>query len=128
MLSLILLVVLVLTLVLKFTSKKAWFKRMLFYFVILIVVECFALFEWFGHRNDRMVFDDIQNSNEILEEQMDHLKKEMMGNLSEERLEVVLETYDELKEQKIINEEKIEECRYWFENRYRKLRFVLFFQ
>lgn len=127
MLIKILAVVAVLAIV-SYFKAKVWLNWLILIFVICCVAEFSFILTWHGNNVATKDISIYKKENATIEQQMAEIKKELLqGNMmSEERLDIILEEYQELEKRYEHNNEIIEDYVFWLENGSKNIESIIF--
>ncbi len=109
-------------------KAKVWFKWLILIFVICCVAEFSFILTWHGNNVATKDISIYKKENATIEQQMAEIKKELLqGNMmSEERLDIILEEYQELEKRYEHNNEIIEDYVFWLENGSKNIESIIF--
>lgn len=111
MLTLILVVVIAL-IIISFFKGRHWTPWLAIIFVILLIFEFLVAGTLWTKQKNLAQMPEIDEQEEIIHEQMDNLKKELLGkqSLTEEELERFLRSYQALEIRLEDNQDKMSNC------------------
>ena len=115
--------------VISYFKEKVFFKWLwlVLIFGVCCLTEALFIFVWYCNDNIAKDIPIYEKENEKIEQQITEIKKELLrGNLTEEKLESILETYSELESKRQDIDRIIEDSKSWLESERENIEAVIF--
>lgn len=126
MLIIILAVIAVLA-IFSYFKAEVWFKWLILIFGICFVAEALFILGWYRDNKEVRNLPILEKEKATIEQQITNIEKELLqGNLTEEKLDSILETYEEMQIKLQYTNDRIENNKSWLEEGRENMESIIF--